>query len=270
MTAQTAARTLGAPYRAVLTGASGGIGRAIARELAGAADWLILAGRNRPALQALQGELGAQKAFIVDGDLEQGGTLRAIEELAARLGGLNLVVNNAGASDFHAFETQSADAMRSLLHTNLLAPMLLSRQLIPLLKRAPAAQIVNVGSIFGYVGYPGFAAYCASKAGLRGFTQALRRELADTGVEARYFAPRATRTAINSDTVAALNRELKNAEDSPEHVARAFSRFLKGGAWEAKLGAKESFFVLVNHLLPALPDRAILSQLPVIRKYLPK
>lgn len=257
------------PYRAVLTGASGGIGKAIARELAGRSDWLILVGRNVPALQALQRELG-DKARVVHGDLEQEETLRAIEHLARALGGINLLVNNAGASDFHAFETQRADAIRTLLHTNLLAPMLLSRQLIPLLKRAPAAQIVNVGSIFGYVGYPGFAAYCASKSGLRGFTQALRRELSDTAIEVRHFAPRATATAINSEPVTAMNRELKNAEDTPEHVAREFIQFLRGSAWETTLGAKESFFVFINHLLPKMPDKAILSQLPVIRKYLPK
>lgn len=257
-------------YRVVLTGASGGIGKAIARELVGRADWLILAGRNVEALRALQGELGGQKAHVVHGDMEREETLQAIEALAADLGGANLLINNAGASDFHAFETQSTDAIRSLLHTNLLASMLMSRQLIPQLKRAPQAQIVNVGSIFGFVGYPGFAAYCASKAGLRGFTQALRRELSDTAIEVRHFAPRATRTAINSEPVNAMNRELKNAEDAPEYVAREFMQFLDGTAWETTLGAKESFFVFINHLLPVMPDKAILSQLPVIRKYLPK
>lgn len=263
-------RRSGAPYRAVLTGASGGIGKAIARELADRSDWLILVGRNIEALETLQRDLGKQKTHLVHGDLGQEETLHTIEELAHRLGGINLLVNNAGASDFHAFETQGTDAIRSLLSTNLLAPMLLSRQLIPLLKQAPDAQIVNIGSIFGYVGYPGFAAYCASKAGLRGFTQALRRELSDTIVDVRHFAPRATRTAINSAPVTAMNRELKNAEDSPDHVAREFMQFLKGSAWETTLGAKESFFVFINHLLPAMPDKAILSQLPVIRKYLPK
>lgn len=257
------------PYRAVLTGASGGIGTAIARELAESAEWIILVGRNSDALSALKNELGV-KAHVVHGDLTQQETLLAIEDRAHALGGLNLLVNNAGASDFHAFETQGADAIRRLLDTNLLAPMLLTRQLLPLLRRAPAAEIVNIGSIFGYVGYPGFAAYCASKSGLRGFTQALRRELSDTCIDVRHFAPRATATAINSAPVEAMNRELKNAEDSPEHVARQFMQFLRGSAWEAKLGAKESFFVFINHLLPKMPDKAIFSQLPVIRKYLPR
>ncbi|GAB3549857.1 SDR family oxidoreductase [Noviherbaspirillum agri] len=258
-----------APLRAVLTGASGGIGKAIARELAPHAEWLVLVGRNVAVLETLKKELGAH-VHIVAGDVTEQPTLLAIEDKAHQLGGMNLLVNNAGASDFHAFDTQDVDAIRRLLDTNLLAPMLLTRQLLPLVRRAPAAQIVNIGSIFGYVGYPGFAAYCASKSGLRGFTQALRRELSDTSINVRHFAPRATSTAINSAPVEAMNRELKNAQDTPEHVARQFLQFLRGTAWETKLGAKESFFVLINHLLPKMPDKAIFSQLPVIRKHLPR
>ncbi|HVK93524.1 MAG TPA: SDR family oxidoreductase [Noviherbaspirillum sp.] len=258
------------PYRAVLTGASGGIGKAIARELVARSDYLILTGRNIDALQSLQRELGVGKVHIVHGDLTHNDTLSAIDSVAQSVGGLNLLINNAGASDFHAFETQDAEAIRSLLTTNLQSPMLLSRQLIPLLKQASRAQIVNIGSVFGDVGFPGYATYCASKAGLKGFSQALRRELSDSTVEVRYFAPRATRTAINSASVAAMNSELKTAEDSAEYVAREFVRFLGGSAWEKTLGAKESFFVFINRLLPALPDRAIFTQLPVIRKYLPK
>lgn len=265
-----AERASGQPYRAVLTGASGGIGRAIAGALVTQSDWLILVGRNAEALRALQAELGTDKVHLVFGDLEQQETLCAIEDLARTLGGINLLINNAGTSDFHAFETQDTEAIRSLLNTNLLAPMLLTRQLIPLLKLAPGAQIVNVGSLFGYLGYPGFAAYGASKAGLRGFTQALRRELSDSAIEARHFVPRATRTAINSDSVTAMNKELNTTEDTPEHVARRFMQFLNGTAWETTLGAKESFFVFINHLLPAMPDKAILGQLQIIRKYLPK
>lgn len=257
-------------YRAVLTGASGGIGKAIARELAARCDWLILAGRNVGALETLREELGAGKTQVVPGDLAQDDTLRAIAARAKELGGVNLLINNAGASEFHAFATQDAAAIRGMLDTNLLAPMLLCRQMIPLLEAAPRAQIVNIGSVFGQVGFPGFAAYCASKAGLRGFTQALRRELADTAIDVRHFAPRATRTPINSAAVTAMNHELKTAEDAPEHVARAFMQFLHGSHWEATVGAKESFFVLLNQLAPAMPDRAILGQLRTIRKYLPK
>lgn len=263
-------RSAGLPYRAVLTGASGGIGAAIARQLAPSTELLILVGRNRPALEQLQHELQPYPVHLVCGDLTDPGTLKTIETVARGLGGINLLINNAGVSDFHAFDSQSPDMIGKLLTTNLLAPMLLTRQLLPLLLAAPSAQIVNIGSVFGLIGFPGFAAYCASKAGLKGFSQALRRELADTSVDVRHFAPRATRTAINSDAVSAMNRELKNAEDTPEQVATVLLRFLEGGAWQTTLGAKERFFVFLNKLLPGLPDGAIRAQLPIIRKHLPK
>ncbi|WP_420477169.1 SDR family oxidoreductase [Noviherbaspirillum sp. ST9] len=255
--------------RAIVTGSAGGIGSAIARGLAAHAQWLILVGRNEDALRALQRSLGAN-THVVAGDLTQAATLDAIVQLARSLGGLNLLVNNAGVCDFHAFETQDPVAIRSLVDTNLVAPMLLSRAVLPLLQAAAPSQIINVGSLFGFIGYPGFSAYGASKAGLRAFTQALRRELADTGVDARHFVPRATRTGINSERVVALNRDLRTVEDSPEMVASQFQHFLAGRHWETKIGAKETFFAFVNSLLPAMPDRAIRAQLPVIRKHMPK
>jgi len=258
------------PSRVVLTGATGGIGRAIARLLSPRSEWLLLAGRDRSELEALQQELGAARTHIVCGDLCTASVREELCAAARAQGGANLLVNNAGCGDFHAFPTQPEERIRQLLETNLLAPMLLTRAMLPQLLEQPAAQVISIGSIFGYIGFPGFAAYCAGKAGLRGFSQSLRRELADTGVAVRYFAPRATRTPFNADAVTAMNRELGNAEDLPEEVARAFLAFLAGSDWERKLGAKERFFVLLNQLFPSVPDTAIAGQLPIIRKHLPR
>lgn len=255
-------------YNAIITGAGGGIGAAIARQLAPQCASLILVGRRPAPLHALRAELSLP-VKLVCGDLTEPSTLAAIQDAAQLQGSLNLLVNNAGVSDFHSFDTQSPDKIRQLLDTNLLAPMLLTQQLLPMLREASAAQIINVGSVFGLLGYPGFAAYGASKAGLHGFTQALRRELADTTVSARYFAPRATQTDINSSAVNAMNQELGTQEDSTEQVAAAFMDFLGGQAWRRTLGGKERFFVLLNQLAPSLPDGALRKQLQVIRKYLP-
>lgn len=256
--------------RAVLTGATGGIGKAIAHALAPRCEWLILTGRNQAALRTLQTELGASSVHVVAGSLNDDHTLQRIASMGESLGGANLLINNAGTSAFHAFETQSAAAIRSILETNTLAPMLMTRELLPQLKAAPQAQIINIGSVFGSIGFPGFAAYCASKSGLRGFSQALRRELADTKVTVRHFAPRATRTPINTAAVTAMNRELNTAEDAPERVAQQLMQFIDGAAWEKTLGGKEAFFVFINRLLPGIPDKAMLAQLPIIRKYLPR
>jgi len=258
-------------YKAVLTGATGGIGREIAKKLAPQCSSLILLGRDIDKLSALKQELNSCKANIqiIAGDICSPDISQQVIALSQSIGGINLLINNAGTSQFKSYEDHSADEINGLLHTNLLAPMLLTKNLLPLLKQEKS-QIINIGSIFGYLGFPGFVSYCTSKFGLRGFSQALRRELSDTSVTVRYFAPRATKTSINSDAVMQMNAELKTDSDSPQFVADELMKFLAGNAWEKKLGSKESFFVLMNHLFPAAPDKAILGQLPIIKKYLKK
>jgi short-subunit dehydrogenase len=188
---------------------------------------------------------------------------------AIDLPGLNLLINNAGAGDFAWLEGQSDAAIERIVETNVTAPMQLTRRLLPELARQREAWIVNVGSIMGYLGYPGHAAYCASKFALRGFGEALRRELADGPVRVLYLAPRATRTAMNGAGVCALNAELGVAMDEPAAVARELLALLRRPSRERLLGMPERFFARLNQLLPGVVDRALRRQLPIIRRHAP-
>jgi short-subunit dehydrogenase len=250
-------------YRAVLTGASGGIGRAMAAALAPHCDSLVLVGRDAARLSGLP-----KNAIVVSADV----TTTAGREAIARAAppGINLLVNNAGVSEFTDFAAQSDASMERILATNALAPMQLARRLLPALLAQPAACIVNVGSIMGYLGYPGCAAYSASKFALRGFSEALRRELADTGVRVMYLAPRTTRTAMNSRALDALNAELGNASDEPERVSRSLLHLLEHPVKERLIGMPEALFARINQLAPSLVDRALRRQLPQIRRHLAK
>ena len=145
--------------------------------------------------------------------------------------------------------------------------MLLTQRLLPQLQRRASATIVNVGSIYGYLGYPGCASYSASKFALRGFTEALRRELADGPVRVLYFAPRATRTALNDDALTALNAELGTTMDTPEWVAHELVALLRRPARERLLGMPEKFFARVNQVLPGLVDNGLRKQLDTIRNF---
>jgi short-subunit dehydrogenase len=258
-------------YKAVLTGATGGIGRAIALQLAPQCSSLILMGRDTQKLEALKNELKniAVNVQIVSGDLHEDSTSVRLMDAVLAQQGINLLINNAGISLFKSFADQTDEDVTQLMLTNLVSPMLLCKQLLPHLKTEPS-QIINIGSIFGYMGFPGFSYYCARMFGLRGFSQSLRRELSDTPVSVRYFAPRATKTSINTNQVMQMNAELKTDSDTPDQVAKEFMKFLSGNAWEKKLGFKESFFVLMNKLFPGVPDKAIQGQLPIIKKYLNK
>lgn len=127
--------------------------------------------------------------------------------------------------------------------------------------------VVNVGSIYGSIGYPGYATYSASKFALRGFSEALRRELADTTVDVLYAAPRATRTSMNTSAATALNQALKVGMDDPVDVARAVLDAVQQQRNELYLGWPEKLFVRLNGMLPGVVDRALRKQLPLIRRY---
>jgi short-subunit dehydrogenase len=121
----------------------------------------------------------------------------------------------------------------------------------------------------GYLGYPGHAAYCASKFALRGFSEALRRELADGPVRVLHLAPRATRTTMNGAGVCALNAELGVAMDEPATVARELVALVERPARERLLGMPERLFARLNQILPGLVDRALRRQLSIIRRHAP-
>jgi short-subunit dehydrogenase len=257
-------------YRAILTGAGGGIGAAMAAALAPVCEVLLLVGRDAARLskvqRALEGSGTRSRAIAADLTTDSGrdAVLRAA---VATPGGVDLLVNNAGTSEFAWFADQSDGAIERIVQINAVAPMQLTRRLLPLLHAQRAATIVNVGSILGYLGYPGSAAYSASKFALRGFTEALRRELADGPVRVAYLAPRATRTPLNSDALYALNAELGIAMDAPDAVAAALVRLVRQPARERLLGMPEKLFARLNQLLPGLVDRALRRQLPLIRRH---
>jgi short-subunit dehydrogenase len=256
--------------RAVLTGATGGIGRAIALRLAPQCEILLLVARNTLKLARLQREIEAAGGIcrVVAADLTQASGREAVARAAAEApAGIDLLVNNAGAGEFAWLADQSDEALERVVRLNVIAPMQLTRRLLPLLLAQPAARIVNIGSIFGHLGYPGFAAYSTTKFALRGFSEALRRELADGPVQVSWFAPRSTRTAMNRDAVGTLNAELGVAMDEPAAVAEAFLAHLRRPARERLLGMPESLFARLNQIVPGWVDRALRRQLPVIRRH---
>lgn len=254
----------------VLTGASGGIGEAIAKAAYTKGANLVLVGRDADRLLRVVRDNGfaGDRVTTVVADMNQSSGYQAVTAACNRLPApVSLLVNNAGVSDFSLFEEQSDEAIVRVLKTNLLGPILLTKKMLPQLRRADNAMIVNVGSTFGTIGYPGFASYSASKFGLRGFTEALRRELAGSTVRVCYVAPRATRTSINTDTVNRMNAELGNAMDDPALVAALVMRAIEKESPVTYIGWPEKLFARINQLLPGMVDGALRKQLPVITRY---
>lgn len=243
-----------AQARILLTGAAGGIGRAAATAFAGAGAAVMLAGRSPARLSAQARALGDEsKASWCAADLQDAAQIERLAAAAAEWG-CNVVVHGAGAAAFGALQTHDPDAMMQVLHTNLLAPMLLTRALLGHLTRQPRAQVLCVGSALGRLGLPGYSVYCATKFGLRGFAEALRRELAATPVRVQYLGPRSTRTDFNTDDVETYNRATGTAMDEPATVAAAMLRMLEDESAERFLGFPEKLAVRINGLAPTWLD----------------
>jgi short-subunit dehydrogenase len=256
--------------RALVTGGGGGIGGAIADELLARGAAVLLVDRDESALERAADRLSryGDRVGTLAADLTSAADRHRLSTAAAAWrGGINVLVNNAGVNHFRMFADQPPEQLDLAIAINLAAPMHLCRELLSHLQRQPEACILNTGSVFGAIGYPGYAVYSATKFAVRGFTEALRRELADTSVSVRYVAPRATRTGINTSAVERMNAELGVAMDPPELVARAVCDMLAGGKVEAVLGWPEKFFARVNGILPRVVDGALRKQLPVIRRY---
>lgn len=254
----------------LLTGANGGIGSSLAHELAAGGCALILVGRDEISLARLRQVLPfSSRHRVVVSDLQSDSGVQSLVAYCRQLsGGLDILINNAGMSDFSFVSTSDKEVTRALIELNLTVPVTLTAALLPDLLKQPEAAVINVGSVFGSIGYPGFAVYGASKAGLRTFSEGLRRELADSTVRVLYAAPRATRTPMNSSRVVAMNQELGNTMDTPETVAAAIVNRIKAGRWSAlTLGWPERFFVWLNAVVPRLTDAALRRQLPRIRQF---
>lgn len=254
----------------LLTGAGGGIGAAIAKELSELGAQLILVGRHQENLETVNQKLSGRHDVLVADIASSAGRQTIKEHCEQRAGGLDMLINNAGVSAFTRFESMSEEKIASVININLTSTILLTQQLLPLLQAKPSTQIVNIGSAFASLAFAGFTVYSASKYGLKGFTEALRRELHGGTVDVRYFAPRGTKTPFNDANAEALNIAIKANIDTPEKVAAEFVAFLQSKKARHFIGWQERLFGRLNGLFPGLIDKALAGQHPAIMACLPK
>lgn len=267
----------------VLIGATGGIGQEIAKQLCVNNQPAILVGRNTQTLSHLVEELSATYpsvpllSFACDlSDITSQQQLttslsQLIDSHHSFEHSIETIILNAGINEFSMLTEQSDDMIEQMMLVNVAYPLQLIKKLLPtLIAQQVPSQIISIGSTFGSIGYPGFSAYSASKFALRGASEALSREYADTSVKFRYFAPRATTTTMNKDSVVAMNHALKVKMDSPEVVATALIHFMSGNQAQQHLGFPERFFAWLNRLFPNIVGNAIIKDLPTIKQYAKK
>ena len=262
----------GREMNVLLTGATGGIGLQTATLLATRGANLLLVARNESRLSELGVRLRAYGTRVetVAADLATTEGRQHLSAAAQKFpGGINVLINNAGVNRFDLFDKQSDTDLATVVNINLLAPMLLTQQFLPLLEQQQKAVVLNVGSIVGSIGLPGQVAYCSSKFGLHGFSEALRRELRGSSVKVIYVAPRSTDTEMNDPLLREINERTGVSTDDASVVARHIVNAITGEKRERFIGWPERLFVKINALIPSLVDRSVQKQSQLLNRAVP-
>ena len=219
------AAALLAGRHALITGAGGGIGAAIARALGGAGALVSLAGRRREPMESVAASLPAGGALVIEGfDVTDGEAIGlGLARARAAFGPVSILVNNAGEAPSASFERTDAELWARVLAVDLTGVYNVTHAALPDLQRhGPGARLVNIASTAGLTGYPYVAAYCAAKHGVVGLTRALALELARSGVTANAVCPGFTETPLIDRAVETIvGKTGRSADAARAELAKA-------------------------------------------------
>jgi NAD(P)-dependent dehydrogenase (short-subunit alcohol dehydrogenase family) len=230
----------------IVTGASSGIGRVIAVRLAARGDTVVLAARRAAELESVAAEIAAAggTAVAVPTDVTDPAAVDALVERALTVTGrIDALINNAGAGGDKSVLADEAE-VRAVVEVNLLAPIRLMRAVVPIMREQRSGSIVNIGSVAGEIGISGI--YSATKFGLRGMNDSVRRELAGTGIGVTLVEP----GHITTDMTAH-----RSGLPGPEIVAAAVERALTRPRRRMVVPGKYRAAILLANALPVIPDR---------------
>lgn len=233
--------------RIILTGGTGGIGRLVCQELVNAgANLTLISRRDRLPFSAdlIQANLADRDELVSACD-------------AAAAAKPDILINLAGIQHFGTLESESIEHLQRTILVNLVAPIALARAVLPHMRQSGSGQIVNVGSIMASIGCAHFVSYSSAKAGLKGFSEALRRELAGGGVAVTYIAPRAVGIGMTNAAVTRYARATGMTIDEPHLVARKIAGAVAARRKDVYFGFSERLLVALNAIFPRLIDAGV-------------
>lgn len=242
---------------AVLTGACGGLGQALARELLSQGAVVALVGLHRPSLQALAA-LAPMRCAVYTPDVADSTAMQAMAaDWMSRRGTPDLVIANAGvAGGFDTAEADDLAVLRRMLEVNLLGAATTFQPFVKAMRAQRRGALVGVASIAGWRGMPGNGAYCASKGGLIRYLESLRAELRSESIVVSTVSPGYLRTALTAG-----NRFAMPGLMEPEAAAKAMLAGIARGRTHIVLPARIGWLARLLNLLPgALHDRLLLGQ----------
>jgi short-subunit dehydrogenase len=238
---------------ALVTGASGGIGQATARELARQGASVVLAARRADLLDALASELSASgvDSLAVPTDLTDSTQIEPLVERALkRFGRIDILVNNAGIGSSRSLAKTSPDAIRRELEVNLVGAVLLTRAVLPGMLERKRGAIISIASVAGHIAVEPL--YSATKFGVRGFSYALRRQVRGSGVTVSVVSPGFIRTP--------MTRGNKAPMPGPEIVARKVAALVRKPKREVIVPGIYRVALWFEHYLPWLVDLGVRSR----------
>ncbi len=223
--------------KALVTGATGGIGGAIARALHAQGATVALSGRNEDKLNELAADLGERVAVVPCDLADREAVNSLVDRTVEALGGLDIQVNNAGMTKDNLFMVMKDDQWDDVIAVNLTSTFVLMRAAARLMMRARTGygRIINISSVSGIIGNPGQGNYAASKAGMIGMTKSLAREVASRGITANCIAPGFIKTAMTDvlnekQTAEIMNAIPANTFGTPEDIAACTIYLASDGA----------------------------------------
>jgi len=245
--------------RILITGASQGIGRALAEEAARRGARVLAAARSQDQLQELADKVRAQggSLAVVVADVTQPEDRRRMVEAARQhLGGLDILINNAGIGATGHFADVGPERLRKIFEVNFFGLAETTRVCLPLLRQGRQPAIVNISSIAGKCGIPARSEYSASKFAVQGFSEALRAELAKDGIDVLVICPGLTATNFSQNM---LEQKALVPMDhlrgmTAEQVATATLRAIEKGRRELTLTWQGKLMVGVSRFFPRLAD----------------
>lgn len=249
-----------------ITGASSGIGAALAKEASRRGASLVVSGRNTPALITLAEACGPARIAILPFNLaDKEGRLEAARKAPECFGRVDCLILNAGVSQRSRFADTSADVFDRIMETNFRASVDLARAILPGMIERGSGAIACVSSVAGLMGAPWRTAYSASKHALGGFFSSLRTELSGSGVHITMIFPGFVRTAISQNALSGdgsshgILDPLQASGQDPEVTARKILDAIKAGKLELKVAfdPKARLGVFLSRHFPALFTKSI-------------
>ncbi|HEY1191569.1 MAG TPA: SDR family NAD(P)-dependent oxidoreductase [Gemmata sp.] len=245
--------------RVILTGAGGGIGRAVASALVGAGARVALASRSADKLNALADELRAAGGDVtaVPTDLtDPRDRRRLVESAVAALGGLDLLINNAGVGSWGHFADSTEAICRTVMEVNFFGPIELTRLAVPHLARGNQPAVVNVTSMCGRKGMPAWPEYSASKFALVGMSESWRGEFARFDVDVITIVPGMTNSGFDKNWLRTDGRaELRFADGmTPEYLAAKIVTAIRANKTELVVGSEARRLLRFNRFFPRLTN----------------